>query len=164
MGSTDFSYGAYVASLSVREANLSFIALIRSEYVLTFVLSDTAMSSRYEMYDSMSFSIASIVTGRWVCRHGPRVQNISSFPLLVISYFPSARRVSSPSSTMLSSSGYTDPGEGRHQPMLAFSTSPIISAPFFGPASSMERIHGRSQPLLLIPNMFYRLFDIEYTI
>lgn len=65
---------------------------------------------------------------------------------------------------MPSSSGYTDPGDGRHQPMLAFSTPFIMSAPFLGPVSSIENIHGRSQPLLFIPNISYRLFDIEYPI
>jgi hypothetical protein len=77
---------------------------------------------------------------------------------------PSSRRVTSPSWTISSSNGYTDPGDGRHQPMLAFSTSLIMSAPFLGPVSSIESIHGRSQPLLLIPNILYRLFDIEYPI
>jgi len=104
------------------------------------------------------------VVGRWWWRHGPWVQSISSLPLFVISYLPSSRLVISPSWTMPSRSGYTDPGDGRHQPMLAFSTSVIISAPFLGVASSMESIHGRSQPLLLGPNMFYRLFDIAYSI
>ena len=95
----------YVVSFSVREVNLSFIALIWSLYWVIFVLSDLVMSSKYEVYDSISLSIACTVAGLWAVCHGPRVHIISSFPLFVISYLPSSRRVTSPSWSMSSSSG-----------------------------------------------------------
>lgn len=58
------SFRGYVDNFSVKEVNLSFIALIRSEYPPIFDLSDLAMSSKYDVYDSISLSIASTVTDR----------------------------------------------------------------------------------------------------
>ena len=95
----------YVVSFSVREVNLSFIVLIWSLYWVIFVLSDLVMSSKYEVYDSISLSIACTVAGLWAVCHGPRVHVISSFPLFVISYLPSSRRVTSPSWAISSRSG-----------------------------------------------------------
>jgi len=122
----------YVVSFSVREVNLSFIALIWSFVLGDFCFVGSFMSSKYEVYDSISLSMACTVAGRWAVCHGPRVHIISSFPLFVISYLPSSRRVTSPSWSMSSRSGVDDPGEGLHHPMLAFSTSVIIFSSVFG--------------------------------
>src|SRR5712692_8128344 len=62
----------------------------------------------------------------------PKGHSIDSFPFPVSSYLPSSRLLIKPSLVRSSRTGYTEPGEGLHQPCVIVSISAIISAPFLG--------------------------------
>src|SRR5581483_9162656 len=90
---------------------------------------------------------------------------MSSFVLCVSSYLPSSLFLMKPSSTRLSSSGYTDPGDGLHQPLVITSISSIISAPFLGERSSSVITHILSPRLFLIsPNDHIPTSNYQYRI
>src|SRR3989475_12778039 len=59
------------------------------------------------------------------------------------SYRPSSRFRSKSSWVICSSSGYTDPGDGRHHPCVIVSISSMISTPFFGALARIEKIQPR---------------------
>src|SRR3989441_13158514 len=99
----------------------------------------------------------------------PHGHSSSSFALAVNSYLPSSRLLTSSSSVIWSSNGYTEPGDGLHHPCVIVSISSMISAPFFGVFARIEMIQVRKPLRRCIiqrkgGNMFvgesYRITDI----
>src|SRR2546425_4063921 len=124
-----------------RAASRSATFLIFSRNGVSFDRSERLRSSKYDTKPTISLTMSSTV-----CAFRPGMPNghsISSFAFGESSYRPSSRFRSRSSCVICSSRGYTDPGDGRHQPCVIVSISSMISAPFFGALARIETIQPR---------------------
>src|ERR1041385_5522200 len=112
--------------------------------------------------------MSSTVLGCAPCE--PYGQPNSSFVFCVNSYLPSSLFFMSCSCVMLSRSGYIEPGDGLHHPLVIISISSMSSAPFLGDLSSIDMTHVLNPLLLLVSHpkchipisvYRYRLSDIR---
>src|SRR5579884_2986741 len=131
----------------LREESLSASSRIASLNVSIFDLSVLLRSSKYETYPLISLSISSTLAGLLPPKR-LNGNSTSSLPLLVISYAVFCLYLINTSAESSSSSGYTEPGDGLHQPGVMPAMLSSISAPVFGERSIMKRIQVRSHRLL----------------